>query len=101
MDIRGNGCKLTEPVYGTQFDLNELRSELTKNVKSVVNDADFVAFNVCDNTTLECAGKKSIACLTKNGKNISFGKYKRYEWFHEWLNRLELFTHILRFRFGP
>lgn len=75
-DIKGKECKLTEPVYGTQFDLNGLHSEMNaKKVKSVVNNADFVEFNVCGNSNLDCDGEKSTACLTRDGKQIRFGLY--------------------------
>lgn len=73
-DIKGNGCKLTEPVYGTQFDLNALHSDLGKHVSSVVSEKDSIEFNVCGSFSKDCAGVKAPACLTKDGNQIRFGK---------------------------
>lgn len=75
-DITGKGCKLTEPIYGTQFDLNELHSEIVKTGKSVVDQNDHIEFNVCGNDTRECgpAKTKAQACFKKGGKYYWFGK---------------------------
>lgn len=72
--LTGKGCKLVEPIYGTQFDLNELHSELEKRVQSVEDEHDFLEFNVCGNYSKECAGTKAQACFTKGGKKYWFGK---------------------------
>lgn len=72
--LTGKGCKLTEPIYGTQFDLNELHSDVRKHVKSVEDENDFIEFNVCGNDSMECAGTKAQACFTRGGKKLWFGK---------------------------
>ncbi|XP_031627910.1 cation-independent mannose-6-phosphate receptor isoform X2 [Contarinia nasturtii] len=70
-DVKGSQCKLTEPVYGTQFDLSKLHSELGLRING--EGQDFIEFNVCGNLTKVCAGAKSAACLTRNGKQLKFG----------------------------
>lgn len=71
-DVKGQECKLQEPIYGTQFDLNKLHSELGLKVGG--NGKDIIEFNVCNgNLTKVCAGAKSAACLTRNGKQYKFG----------------------------
>lgn len=75
-DIKGKGCKLKEPVYGTEFDLNELHSEVGKTGKSVVDENDYIDFNVCGNDTKECGPEKikAQACFKKGGKYYWFGE---------------------------
>lgn len=65
---------LKEPVYGTQFDLNKLHSDLVRKIGGA--DKDILEFNVCEkNLTKVCAGAKSAACLTRNGKEYKFGNF--------------------------
>lgn len=76
-DIKGKGCKLTEPIYGTQFDLNELHSEVGKTGKSVVDENDYIEFNVCGNgTAKECGPSKTKAqaCFKRGANYHWFGK---------------------------
>lgn len=72
--MKGIDCKLTEPVYGTEFDLNKLHSELGLKVPSSDHEGDFIEFNVCGKIEKDCAGSKASACLTKSGKQYKFGK---------------------------
>lgn len=75
-EIIGKGCKIIEPVYGTEFDLNKLRSDLYKNVTSVENEEDFIKFNVCGDSDIDCDGSNATACFTKDGKQLKFGKIR-------------------------
>lgn len=68
----GKECKLTEPIYGTQFDLSKLHSDLGRKVFG--NGNDFVEFNVCGELKKVCAGAKSAACLHRDGKEYKFGE---------------------------
>lgn len=72
--MKGIGCKLIEPVCGTQFDLNKLHSELGLKVDG--QGEDFIDFNVCGKITKLCAGAKSAACFHRNGREHNFGKFK-------------------------
>lgn len=76
-DVKANQCILKEPVYGTQFDLNKLHSDLERKIGG--EDNDILEFNVCEKSlTKVCAGAKSAACLTKNGKQYKFGMRNYY-----------------------
>lgn len=72
-DVKAEQCILTEPVYGTKFDLNPLRSTMSHKLDA--NGQDFIEFNVCTNFTKECAGVKSAACFKKNGSDHKFGEF--------------------------
>lgn len=70
-DVIGKDCKLTEPIYGTEYDLNQMHSELGHKIN--VNDNDFIQLNICGNMTTRCAGSDVTACFHENGNEIKFG----------------------------
>lgn len=72
VDVRGKNCILTEPVYGTKFDLNLLTSTVGHKVDA--DGEDFIGFNVCNTNFSEiCAGFKSAACFKRKGNEYKFG----------------------------
>lgn len=68
----GKDCKLTEPIYGTEFDLNPLYSDLAHKIKA--EDNDFLEFNVCGNLKKKCNGTDAAASLHYGGSEICFGE---------------------------
>lgn len=66
----GKDCKITEPIYGTQFDLNPLYSDLGLKIKS-----ENLEFNVCGKLNKKCNGSDAAAILhLDNGSEICFGE---------------------------
>lgn len=91
--MHGKECKLTEPIYGTQFDLNKLHSEL--NLKVGGNGQDVIEFNVCGNLNKVCAGAKAgqvAACFNKNGRELKFGKLFSYFSIHHIIHVCEILS---------
>lgn len=71
-DVRGKNCILTEPVYGTKFDLNLLTS--TVGHKMYADGQDSIEFDVCNtNFSKICAGFKSVACFKRKENEYKFG----------------------------
>lgn len=70
-DVIGKNCKITEPIYGTQFDFNSLHS-LGHKIKGEGND--LLKFNVCGKLSDKCNDSDASAILHLNGLQICFGK---------------------------
>lgn len=71
-DVRGKNCILTEPVYGTKFDLNLLTSTVGHKIDA--DGQDIIEFNVCNtNFSKICAGSKSVACFKRKENEYKFG----------------------------
>lgn len=69
----GKNCKITEPIYGTEFDLNPLYSDqIGHKIKG--EDNDLLEFDVCGKLKNKCNGSDAAASLHLDGKEICFGE---------------------------
>lgn len=71
----GENCLINEPIYKTSFDLNGLKSEFERVIKTEQNDE--LQFNLCGNISKKCAGKTNVgACyITHDKQEFVLGKF--------------------------
>lgn len=75
--INGENCLIHEPIYNTTFNLNGLRSDFERVIKTGLNDE--IKFNLCGNISKKCGGKTNVsACfITHDKKEFILGNKKK------------------------
>ncbi|XP_059621562.1 cation-independent mannose-6-phosphate receptor isoform X2 [Phlebotomus argentipes] len=73
VEVTGEGCKLTEPIYNSTFDLSGLQSDLSHQVQ--LGRKDSIEFNLCGAMSKACDNSSGVgACLTAGGKEKILGR---------------------------
>uniref|UniRef100_A0A7G3ADR9 Putative cation-independent mannose-6-phosphate receptor n=1 Tax=Lutzomyia longipalpis TaxID=7200 RepID=A0A7G3ADR9_LUTLO len=71
LEVTGDGCKVTEPIYNSTFDLGSLQSDLGHSVNL---GKDKIEFNLCGAVSKSCNGTTGVgACLHAKGKDKVLG----------------------------